>query len=224
MSGRRAVLADGHHRSTRAGRTGRDGADRDGGPAPHLETSAEAAPIEPQALGEGPGVSLSSRQCGPDEAFFQALGSPSDSLQQRLRPLLSSAPLLETSNPYRFSAAARGHRSASLAPLGARCGTLVHGIDGHRINPCSGSFGKCWKVLAAHRREPSAVLPQIWSREYADADSTRMNEQQSKQEPAAEGRVVAVRGSIVDVRFPPPLPTRYRALRTGEQDQIVLEV
>ena len=51
-----------------------------------------------------------------------------------------------------------------------------------------------------------------------------MNEQQSKQEPAAEGRVVAVRGSIVDVRFPPPLPTRYRALRTGEQDQIVLEV
>jgi F-type H+-transporting ATPase subunit beta len=51
-----------------------------------------------------------------------------------------------------------------------------------------------------------------------------MNEQSSKHDSAAEGRVVAVRGSVVDVCFPPPLPTRYRALRTGEQDQIVLEV
>jgi F-type H+-transporting ATPase subunit beta len=51
-----------------------------------------------------------------------------------------------------------------------------------------------------------------------------MNEQSSKYDSAAEGRVVAVRGSVVDVCFPPPLPTRYRALRTGEQDQIVLEV
>jgi len=51
-----------------------------------------------------------------------------------------------------------------------------------------------------------------------------MNAQHSKQEPTAEGRVVAVRGSVVDVSFPPPLPTRYRALRAGEQDQIVLEV
>jgi len=55
-----------------------------------------------------------------------------------------------------------------------------------------------------------------------------MNEQlseQAKQETATgTGQVVSVRGSVVDVRFPPPLPTRFRALRAGAQDQVVLEV
>jgi F-type H+/Na+-transporting ATPase subunit beta len=39
-----------------------------------------------------------------------------------------------------------------------------------------------------------------------------------------QGRVAAVRGNVVDVRFPPPLPGRYRALRTGADERIVLEV
>ena len=38
------------------------------------------------------------------------------------------------------------------------------------------------------------------------------------------GRVAAVRGNVVDVRFAPPLPARYRALRTGAHERIVLEV
>lgn len=49
--------------------------------------------------------------------------------------------------------------------------------------------------------------------------------EQAKQQPATgTGQVVSVRGSVVDVRFPPPLPTRFRALRAGAQDQVVLEV
>jgi F-type H+-transporting ATPase subunit beta len=42
----------------------------------------------------------------------------------------------------------------------------------------------------------------------------------------ARGRVVAVRGDVVDVKFPPPLPPRYSALRTGAgaDQHIVLEV
>ncbi len=38
------------------------------------------------------------------------------------------------------------------------------------------------------------------------------------------GQVVSVRGSVVDVRFPPPLPTRFQALKAGDDDQFVLEV
>jgi F-type H+-transporting ATPase subunit beta len=38
------------------------------------------------------------------------------------------------------------------------------------------------------------------------------------------GEVVAVRGNVVDVRFPPPLPPRNQQLRTGPEDRIVLEV
>ena len=41
---------------------------------------------------------------------------------------------------------------------------------------------------------------------------------------AKAGRVISVRGSVVDVAFPPPLPVRNQALRTGVDDQIVLEV
>ena len=38
------------------------------------------------------------------------------------------------------------------------------------------------------------------------------------------GRVLSVRGSVVDVRFPSPLPAVGEALRTGEQGAVVLEV
>jgi F-type H+-transporting ATPase subunit beta len=41
---------------------------------------------------------------------------------------------------------------------------------------------------------------------------------------AAEGHVVSVRGSVVDVHFAPPMPPRFQALRTGERGQVVLEV
>ncbi len=40
----------------------------------------------------------------------------------------------------------------------------------------------------------------------------------------AAGRVLAVRGNVVDVRFAPPAPQRYQALRTGADASIVLEV
>jgi F-type H+-transporting ATPase subunit beta len=40
----------------------------------------------------------------------------------------------------------------------------------------------------------------------------------------AHGEVRAVRGNVVDVRFPPPLPPRDRELRTGDDDDVVLEV
>ena len=38
------------------------------------------------------------------------------------------------------------------------------------------------------------------------------------------GRVAAVRGNVVDVRFKAGLPARLRALRTGADEEIVLEV
>jgi F-type H+-transporting ATPase subunit beta len=40
----------------------------------------------------------------------------------------------------------------------------------------------------------------------------------------ATGRVIAVRGNVVDVSFSPPLPPQRRALRTGTDGRIVLEV
>lgn len=43
-------------------------------------------------------------------------------------------------------------------------------------------------------------------------------------EPERQGRVTAVRGNVVDVRFKPPLPPRNHVLLTGAHDQIVLEV
>ena len=39
-----------------------------------------------------------------------------------------------------------------------------------------------------------------------------------------DGRIVAVRGNIVDARFPGGPPPRYRALRTGPEEGVVLEV
>jgi len=42
--------------------------------------------------------------------------------------------------------------------------------------------------------------------------------------PGQTGEVMAVRGNIVDARFPASLPPRYRALRTGRDEHIVLEV
>ena len=44
------------------------------------------------------------------------------------------------------------------------------------------------------------------------------------QHPAHTGEVTAVRGSVVDVRFPPPLPPRNSELRTGPDGAVVLEV
>ncbi len=47
----------------------------------------------------------------------------------------------------------------------------------------------------------------------------------SKSGPArAHGEILAVRGNVVDVRFPPPLPPRDRELRTGDDGDVVLEV
>jgi len=39
-----------------------------------------------------------------------------------------------------------------------------------------------------------------------------------------QGRVVSVRGNVVDVRFEPPLPPRQRQLYAGDEDEVVLEV
>jgi F-type H+-transporting ATPase subunit beta len=41
---------------------------------------------------------------------------------------------------------------------------------------------------------------------------------------ASGGRIVAIRGNVVDVRFAPPLPPRHQALRAGERGEVVLEV
>ncbi len=38
------------------------------------------------------------------------------------------------------------------------------------------------------------------------------------------GEIIAVRGNVVDVRFPPPLPPRNHELRTGPENRVVLEV
>ena len=40
----------------------------------------------------------------------------------------------------------------------------------------------------------------------------------------AHGEIVAVRGNVVDVRFPEDLPPPYRALRAGPDGEVVLEV
>jgi len=39
-----------------------------------------------------------------------------------------------------------------------------------------------------------------------------------------QGNIFAIRGNIVDVRFPPPLPPRNEQLRTGPDHKVVLEV
>ena len=41
---------------------------------------------------------------------------------------------------------------------------------------------------------------------------------------AQQGKIVAVRGNVIDVQFAPPLPPRNRELRTGEENNVVLEV
>jgi F-type H+-transporting ATPase subunit beta len=51
-----------------------------------------------------------------------------------------------------------------------------------------------------------------------------MSGNQQKEQGSQGGTVLSVRGSVVDVRFPPPLPVRYRELRTGPDGRIVLEV
>lgn len=49
-----------------------------------------------------------------------------------------------------------------------------------------------------------------------------MNNTKSVKKP--RGEIVAVRGNVVDVHFPPPLPSRSQQLRTGADGQVVLEV
>lgn len=43
-------------------------------------------------------------------------------------------------------------------------------------------------------------------------------------EQAYRGRVIAVHGNVVDVRFPSPLPLRHHRLCTGKNDAVILEV
>jgi F-type H+-transporting ATPase subunit beta len=41
---------------------------------------------------------------------------------------------------------------------------------------------------------------------------------------AHQGTVIAIRGSIIDARFPPPLPALYQVLHAGDEQRIVVEV
>ncbi len=43
-------------------------------------------------------------------------------------------------------------------------------------------------------------------------------------EQFSKGTVISVRGSVVDVHFPPPLPELYTQLQTGEEGKMVIEV
>ncbi|MGC9526237.1 MAG: F0F1 ATP synthase subunit beta [Limnospira sp.] len=46
----------------------------------------------------------------------------------------------------------------------------------------------------------------------------------SESKQSDRGSVVSVRGSIVDVHFPPPIPELYSQLRAGDDEEIVIEV
>ncbi|ERT09568.1 ATP synthase F1, beta subunit [Lyngbya aestuarii BL J] len=48
-----------------------------------------------------------------------------------------------------------------------------------------------------------------------------MNQTSEKYQP---GTVVSIRGSVIDVKFSPPLPELYTRLNAGENDRIVIEV
>ncbi len=56
------------------------------------------------------------------------------------------------------------------------------------------------------------------------ADDLRMAEQGGIERPANLGRVISVRGSVVDCRFPEHIPDLRHALRTGDDRSIVIEV
>ncbi len=60
------------------------------------------------------------------------------------------------------------------------------------------------------------------------SNPTQQNEQlpdpQIEPQQTSRGEIVAVRGNVVDVRFLPPLPPLNQQLRTGEQNNVVLEV
>ena len=49
-------------------------------------------------------------------------------------------------------------------------------------------------------------------------------EQPPQHDRARFGKVTAIRGNVVDVQFPPPLPTIHHQLRTGQKGRIILEV
>ncbi len=52
-----------------------------------------------------------------------------------------------------------------------------------------------------------------------------LNQREPKRTAAGPcGHIVAVRGNVVDVSFPPPLPPRDRELRSGDEGEVVLEV
>ncbi len=51
-----------------------------------------------------------------------------------------------------------------------------------------------------------------------------MDQPTSEHDPASTGQITAVRGNVVDVRFPPPLPLRHHQLRTGKGGIVTLEV
>lgn len=48
--------------------------------------------------------------------------------------------------------------------------------------------------------------------------------QKPTSEQALKGTVIAIRGSVVDVRFPPPLPELYTQLQTEEEGKVMIEV
>jgi F-type H+-transporting ATPase subunit beta len=58
----------------------------------------------------------------------------------------------------------------------------------------------------------------------ADAGSSASDTPERGDQSTRLGRIVAVRGNIVDVRFDPPLPERLAELRTGGDESVVLEV
>jgi len=58
--------------------------------------------------------------------------------------------------------------------------------------------------------------------EHSGARPDSMSERRDPNAP--RGEIAAVLGNVVDVRFPPPLPARNRALRAGGEGRVVLEV
>jgi F-type H+-transporting ATPase subunit beta len=56
------------------------------------------------------------------------------------------------------------------------------------------------------------------------ADDLRMDGQRTIERPSNIGRVVSVRGSVVDCRFPVKIPDLRHALHTGDNQSVIVEV
>lgn len=54
--------------------------------------------------------------------------------------------------------------------------------------------------------------------------STRRESVESASHGTAQGRVIAVRGSVVDIRFDEHLPAIYSLLHAGKDGRIAIEV